>query len=528
MLGSGALIVMAEGTDLLAAGTNVLRFFRDESCGKCVPCRVGSMKAHTILSDLVSRARASTTCRGGSRARGDAADDLDLRARPGRPRPGLSVLGMDRGGAAAREHPKDREDTETWRRPRGYAGHLASSSRSGPWPRRSPASGRRGEPGSRRSPSPGARARARGADPRPARPAGLRPRDGRRVRRAGGRHLRGVGGPAGLPRRDRRGPDGPRAQVAVAPGIAVAMPTGGVLPEGADAVVMVEHTQETMPGTIEVVRPVAPGEGLVRADEDARAGAELLPAGRRLRSQDVGLLAAAGATEVRVRARPRVAIVSTGDEVVPPGTEDLRSARSATRRPRRSARSSATPAATPNRAASSPTTATRSPPSSATRSPRATSSSSRPARRSARGTRPPPSSPGWARRGSGRHGIALRPGKPTLLADCGGVPVIGLPGQPALGARRVPGHRDADRPPRRGDDGPAARADGARPPRAQRPVGGRPPRCRAGHGPRRRRLAALRGLGAPDDPHGRGRVHRRPGRRDRPARGQRGRRHPVH
>jgi formate dehydrogenase beta subunit len=51
MLGSGALVVMAEGTDLLAAATNVLRFFRDESCGKCVPCRVGSAKAHRILAD---------------------------------------------------------------------------------------------------------------------------------------------------------------------------------------------------------------------------------------------------------------------------------------------------------------------------------------------------------------------------------------------------------------------------------------------------------------------------------------------
>jgi len=50
MLGSGAMVVMAEGTDLLAAATNVLRFFRDESCGKCVPCRVGSTKAHAILS----------------------------------------------------------------------------------------------------------------------------------------------------------------------------------------------------------------------------------------------------------------------------------------------------------------------------------------------------------------------------------------------------------------------------------------------------------------------------------------------
>jgi formate dehydrogenase beta subunit len=54
MLGSGALVVMAEGTDLLAAATNVLRFFRDESCGKCVPCRVGSAKVHQILSGLLA------------------------------------------------------------------------------------------------------------------------------------------------------------------------------------------------------------------------------------------------------------------------------------------------------------------------------------------------------------------------------------------------------------------------------------------------------------------------------------------
>jgi formate dehydrogenase beta subunit len=54
MLGSGAIVVMAEGTDLLAAAVNVLRFFRDESCGKCVPCRVGSAKAHLILDGVLS------------------------------------------------------------------------------------------------------------------------------------------------------------------------------------------------------------------------------------------------------------------------------------------------------------------------------------------------------------------------------------------------------------------------------------------------------------------------------------------
>ena len=89
MLGSGAVIVMAEGTNLLAAGTNVLRFFRNESCGKCVPCRVGSHKAHTILSDLVEQGKGvGDVPRQDHAAGGDVAADLDLRARPGRARAG--------------------------------------------------------------------------------------------------------------------------------------------------------------------------------------------------------------------------------------------------------------------------------------------------------------------------------------------------------------------------------------------------------------------------------------------------------
>jgi len=52
MLGSGALVVIAEGTDLLALATNVVKFFRNESCGKCVPCRVGSQKAVEILEGV--------------------------------------------------------------------------------------------------------------------------------------------------------------------------------------------------------------------------------------------------------------------------------------------------------------------------------------------------------------------------------------------------------------------------------------------------------------------------------------------
>lgn len=70
MLGSGALVVLAEGTDLLAAATNVLRFFRNESCGKCVPCRIGSTKAHTLLRDqLDSASSGSSALDGEQRAR---------------------------------------------------------------------------------------------------------------------------------------------------------------------------------------------------------------------------------------------------------------------------------------------------------------------------------------------------------------------------------------------------------------------------------------------------------------------------
>ena len=74
---------------------------------------------------------------------------------------------------------------------------------------------------------------------------------------------------------------GAAPDVAVSPGTAVAMPTGGMLPPGADAVVMIEYTAEAMSGTIEVVRPVAPGDGVIRADEDAAPGTAIVPAAGR-------------------------------------------------------------------------------------------------------------------------------------------------------------------------------------------------------------------------------------------------------
>jgi molybdopterin molybdotransferase len=104
---------------------------------------------------------------------------------------------------------------------------------------------------------------------------------------------------------------------ALAPGQCAWIPTGGFLPEGADSVVMVEYTQEIGAGTIEVRQSVAPGENVMERGEDAAAGQRVLVAGTRLRTQEVGLLAALGLTEVRVHRRPRVAILSTGDELVP-------------------------------------------------------------------------------------------------------------------------------------------------------------------------------------------------------------------
>lgn len=110
---------------------------------------------------------------------------------------------------------------------------------------------------------------------------------------------------------------GERATVLVGQGRAVYVPTGGMLPDGADSVVMIEHTQAAGQNAVEVVKPVAPLANVVEASEDVAEGTLLLRAGRRLRAQDLGALAALGRTGVRVFARPRVGIISTGDEIVP-------------------------------------------------------------------------------------------------------------------------------------------------------------------------------------------------------------------
>lgn len=108
---------------------------------------------------------------------------------------------------------------------------------------------------------------------------------------------------------------------AVGPGQCAAIPTGGALPQGADAVQMVEHTEDYGGGEIGIVKSVPPGANLIFQGDDVKPGDRVLQKGRRLEPQDIGALAALGVTQVPVVPRLRVGLISTGDELVPPDRE---------------------------------------------------------------------------------------------------------------------------------------------------------------------------------------------------------------
>jgi putative molybdopterin biosynthesis protein len=102
-------------------------------------------------------------------------------------------------------------------------------------------------------------------------------------------------------------------------GTATAIATGGPLPRGADAVVMVEHTQPSGPRAIEVRRAATPGQFVASAGSDIARGETLLRAGTIVGSREIGMLAACGIAQVDVVRKPKVAVLSTGDELVQPG-----------------------------------------------------------------------------------------------------------------------------------------------------------------------------------------------------------------
>jgi len=114
-------------------------------------------------------------------------------------------------------------------------------------------------------------------------------------------------------------PMGAAPEVTLGPAQCALIHTGGMLPQGADAVVMLEYTQTTGRNEIEVLRAAAVGENVLKVGEDVDAGEVVIPAGTRLRAAEIGGLMALGFTRVRVAPRPRVGIISSGDEVVTPG-----------------------------------------------------------------------------------------------------------------------------------------------------------------------------------------------------------------
>ncbi len=110
---------------------------------------------------------------------------------------------------------------------------------------------------------------------------------------------------------------------AVQPGSATTIATGGMLPRGADAALMVEHTELIDDGDetrLQINRPVSPGQSITFAGTDIAKGETVLRRGQRLTSREIGVLAAIGIAEIEVYRRPKVAIISTGDEIIAPGS----------------------------------------------------------------------------------------------------------------------------------------------------------------------------------------------------------------
>jgi molybdopterin molybdotransferase len=222
---------------------------------------------------------------------------------------------------------------------------------------------------------------------------------------------------------------GQGAELALDAGQTALIHTGGMIPEGADAVVMIEDTQRAHDDQIEVLTAVAPGEHVLQAGEDVKAGQLVLPAGTRLRPQEIGGLMALGITSVSLRKRPRVGILSTGDELIPPGQElgpgqvrDVNSYSLAAlvrrlggevsrqlllRDNRRQLQSALQQARTEDEVII------------------VTAGSSVSERDLTADAIDELGEPGVL-----VHGIHIKPGKPTILASAAGTPVLGLPGNP--------------------------------------------------------------------------------------------------
>jgi len=205
--------------------------------------------------------------------------------------------------------------------------------------------------------------------------------------------------------------------------------TGGMLPEGSDAVVMLEYTQQARPQEIEILRAVAVGENVIEIGEDVKNGQEVIRPGTRLRPAEIGGLMALGFTSVSVACKPKVGIISSGDEVIHPGEKpapgQVRDINAYTL------------SAAVEDAGGEPVFYGIIPdthPEMYAAAERAktecdvvvvTAGSSASARDLTSQILDELGKPGVL-----VHGVNTRPGKPTILAVCDGVPMIGLPGNP--------------------------------------------------------------------------------------------------
>jgi len=189
---------------------------------------------------------------------------------------------------------------------------------------------------------------------------------------------------------------GQAASVEVRAGSAALIHTGGMLPPGADAVVMVEHTQYFDDRTIEVLKPVAPGENALQIGEDVEPDSEILPAGHLIQPQDVGALLALGITHNSgtIQALCHRAGAATAVHAIIPDVPDALYQALITALPQSDMMV-------------------------------VTAGSSVSVRDMTAATFDRLGEPGVL-----VHGVAARPGKPTILAVVDGKPIIGLPGNP--------------------------------------------------------------------------------------------------
>ena len=211
------------------------------------------------------------------------------------------------------------------------------------------------------------------------------------------------------------------------PGTCVRIPTGGKVPQGADAVVMLEYCEEYGDGTIGVARAAAPGSNIVFENDDVKPGQVLIGAGTTLQAHHVGTLASLGITSCSVRKRVRVGIVSTGDEIVPVEAVPVASQMRDVNAPVLAAAVEACgaealpyPIVPDDYDALDETVA-----DALGRCDLVLVSGG-----SSAGEKDNTARVLAAHGELLFHGIAVKPGKPTMCAECGGKPVFGLPGHP--------------------------------------------------------------------------------------------------